>query len=653
MCRLSTLSTHPTGVYESYANGDKIAYSYNSEGNLTSQTKNGESAPYVTYEYNSDGDLTQKTNTDTGLKYSYDGDNVTVTRISDGTVVQSYKKSADDTEDETDESDEEDSTDSGETVEQTHFGLSYTLSSQDNSITYSGNGGIVAYSVTPISDDDEKAKSENISFNGKSILSSSYTYDDNGNVLTKKYSDILNFVNEYDSKDRITSTTFAGKTTNYTYDSDGQLVSANDDTYAYDSRGNITSKTESGTTTTFTYSTDGWKDLLVKVNDDDLTYDANGNVLTYGDKKFTWNTGRTLESIVDGDNTYSYTYDENGIRTSKTVNGVTTYYNTDNGVILSQTDGTNTWYFQYDTNGTPLGFVLNGTQYFYITNQMGDILAITDANGDIVGNYEYDAWGKVLTADTDIAKQNPLRYRGYYYDNETGYYYLQSRYYDSNICRFVNADIAEFSQKSKNVFVGANLFAYCSNDAINNSDLFGESANSGRIYVFYYPNLYDQASHSVYYYWRSKNVIAYKVRNSANFIHSWNKMKNPYRVYLYLHGAAGKLYFHEETTKIAVILKLCRKIKVKKGVYLFSCSGGAGNNRIKVSYAFAKLTNTYVVASPVGVSYGYSGATLERFAKIEFKYYYLNYYWHMYNAYLVNGKWIYKSKNLNKKEILY
>ena len=97
---------------------------------------------------------------------------------------------------------------------------------------------------------------------------------------------------------------------------------------------------------------------------------------------------------------------------------MTTYFNTKDGVILSQTDGINTWYFQYDTNGSPLGFVLNGTQYFYITNQMGDVLAITDTNGSIVGNYEYDAWGKVLTADTDLAKQNPLRYRGYYYDNE-------------------------------------------------------------------------------------------------------------------------------------------------------------------------------------------------------------------------------------------
>ena len=255
-------------------------------------------------------------------------------------------------------------------------------------------------------------------------------------------------------------------------------MSANDDTYAYDSRGNITSKTESGATTTFTYSTGGWKDQLVSVNGVDLTYDDNGNVLTYGNKEYTWNSGRNLESIVDGDKKYSYTYDETGIRTSKTVNGVTTYFNTKDGVILSQTDGTNTWYFQYDTSGTPLGFVLNGTQYFYITNQMGDVLAITDTNGSIVGNYEYDAWGKVLTADTDIAKQNPLRYRGYYYDNETGYYYLQSRYYDSNICRFINSDVAEISKMSKEITAGTNLFAYCNNNAVNDIDPSGTIALS-------------------------------------------------------------------------------------------------------------------------------------------------------------------------------
>lgn len=133
-------------------------------------------------------------------------------------------------------------------------------------------------------------------------------------------------------------------------------------------------------------------------------------------------------------------------------------------------------YFQYDTSGTPLGFVLNGTQYFYLTNQMGDVLAITDTEGNIVSNYEYNAWGKVLTADTDIAKQNPIRYRRYYYDNETGYYYLQSKYYDSNICRFINSDNTKVAQSCKDYIYGKNLFAYCSNNPINETD------NNGNVF---------------------------------------------------------------------------------------------------------------------------------------------------------------------------
>lgn len=238
--------------------------------------------------------------------------------------------------------------------------------------------------------------------------------------------------------------------------------------------------------TTFTYANSGWKDQLIAVNNVELTYDEVGNVLTYGDKEFTWNTGRNLESIVDGDNQYSYTYDENGIRTSKTVNGVTTYYNTNDGVILSQTDGTNTMYFQYDTNGAPLGFIYNGTQYLYITNQMGDVIAITDAIGNVMSTYSYDAWGSILAitgSNTDIANTNPIRYRGYYYDNETAYYYLQSRYYDSNICRFINSDIPEIAKIAKNTTAGNNLFAYCNNNPVNNRDTDGRLVISTRIKI--------------------------------------------------------------------------------------------------------------------------------------------------------------------------
>ena len=107
---------------------------------------------------------------------------------------------------------------------------------------------------------------------------------------------------------------------------------------------------------------------------------------------------------------------------------------------------------------------------------MNDVLAITDTSGTIVGNYEYDAWGTVTVADTEIAQQNPIRYRGYYYDNETGYYYLQSRYYDPSICRFINSDIAEISGITKDTEAGTNLFAYCNNNPVNNSDPTGKAS---------------------------------------------------------------------------------------------------------------------------------------------------------------------------------
>ena len=454
---------------ENYANGDTVRYEYDDNGNLARQYHNNDTSPYVTYSYNTDNELIKKVNHDTGLKYIYGENNsVSIYKLSDDTLVQSYTESKT-------EADEENGIESKTDVTESHFGDTYSYTTKDNSISYQYGDNSLTYSAK--SNDKSQTVSDSVKLNGTTASESKYSYDENGNVLTKSYGKSTSIANTYDSKNRITSTAYAGKTTNYTYDVNSQLTAVSGDnysaSYAYNSRGNITNKNVNGTSTTFTYSNSDWKDELTAVNGTPLTYDENGNVLTYGNKKFTWNTGRNLESIVDGNNKYSYTYDENGIRTSKTVNGKTTYYNTKDGVILSQTDGTNTMYFQYDSNGTPLGFIWNGTQYLYLTNQMGDVISITDANGKIVGNYEYDAWGKVLTADSSIAQQNPLRYRGYYYDNETSYYYLQSRYYDSNICRFINADIAEILNVTKDSKSGLSLFVYCYNNPVNQKDSDG------------------------------------------------------------------------------------------------------------------------------------------------------------------------------------
>lgn len=113
---------------------------------------------------------------------------------------------------------------------------------------------------------------------------------------------------------------------------------------------------------------------------------------------------------------------------------------------------------------------------------MGDVIGITESDGNIIAAYNYDEWGNVLSTDfadeenteqVQLANANPLRYRGYYQDAETGYYYLQSRYYDPSICRFINADAFQLLYLTKNDYAGINMFAYCNNDPVNRIDIGG------------------------------------------------------------------------------------------------------------------------------------------------------------------------------------
>lgn len=480
-------------INEVYANGQSIRYEYDDSNNLVRQYHDDNTSPYVTYTYNTDNELTQKINTDVGLKYIYSENNsISVYKISDNTLVQSYNEDIT-------EADEENNIDAKKDVTETHFGSTYSSTTKDNSVSYKNGNNVIEYSY--VKDDNNLLNVDSIKYNNNTSISSVYEYDSDNNIISKSlsYGDSISVKNTYDSENKIITNGYDSPQTYYTYDNNNQIVRSDNSllyyssTFTYDIRGNILSKKKYTYTrnenitsspiesTTFTYSNDEWKDQLVKVNNDELTYDANGNVLTYGTKSFTWANGRNLAQIIDGNNTYSYTYDENGIRTSKTVNGVTTYFNTKDGVILSQTDGTNTMYFQYDINGIPLGFVYNDTQYFYMTNQMGDVISITDAQGNELVQYEYDEWGAVASIATThdnvtentIANANPLRYRGYYYDSETSYYYLQSRYYNPHVCRFINSDFSTISRLCKNEINGFNLFSYCGNNPLNKIDPSG------------------------------------------------------------------------------------------------------------------------------------------------------------------------------------
>ena len=163
---------------------------------------------------------------------------------------------------------------------------------------------------------------------------------------------------------------------------------------------------------------------------------------------------------------------------------VTHEYLTLNGKVARETIRTNNTLtgvldFIYDESGKPfaLKYSTDGATfdtYYYVLNLQGDVVKLIQANGHIVAQYTYDAWGNVSSSGR-LAEINPLRYRGYYYDSETGFYYLQSRYYDPANRRFINADVYASTGQG---FVGTNMFAYCNNKPIINSDPSGHALRS-------------------------------------------------------------------------------------------------------------------------------------------------------------------------------
>ena len=275
--------------------------------------------------------------------------------------------------------------------------------------------------------------------------------------------------------------------------------------YYYDNAGNLTSwKIQDGTGSitgvehTYTYGDSNWKDLLTAFDGQSITYDGSGNPLSYYNGKrytMTWRNGRELNSVTVGGKTYGYEYDGNGLRTRKTNadGGYTEYYIVDGLTVAEQrftSSGAEryTLRYLYDESSSPVGFGIQypgettWKNYYFAKNLQGDVIALYRwdglNNGVLVATYKYDPWGKPLgiynasgssisQTASNVAAYNPFRYRGYRYDADTGFYYLQSRYYDPAICRFINAD--EYSDTDDGL-LGFNMFAYCLNNPMNRSD---------------------------------------------------------------------------------------------------------------------------------------------------------------------------------------
>ena len=210
---------------------------------------------------------------------------------------------------------------------------------------------------------------------------------------------------------------------------------------------------------------------------------------------FSW-TGRQLDSVTKNGVTTTYTYDSNGLRTSKTTgDDVTEYTYLGSSLVYQVTNkgqsDEESLYFYYDDTGLA-AFYYESAQYpsdngiyHYVKDIQGNIWGLIDSNGELIARDHYSAYGEywskwyveegptsVLQRNNRVRNANPFHYRGYYYDTETGLYYCQSRYYDPDVGRWLNAD--GYVSTGQGV-LGTNMFAYCGNNPVMYTDPSGQS----------------------------------------------------------------------------------------------------------------------------------------------------------------------------------
>lgn len=308
---------------------------------------------------------------------------------------------------------------------------------------------------------------------------------------------------------------------NYTYDASNQLIREDIYTpnlqksvkYTYNSIGNLTGifnydytlsdLPSTSLTSKIYYYNPSKPDQLTRINyfvgaicnsTHDYYYDAIGNLSyvenydTFESESFGWEGRMLISYAVDSAQGYGeidYTYNDQGIRTSKNVWGTMHTYVLDGDRVLEEKIGLNTIiYYTYDVDGTLISMNYNGNEYFYITNLQGDIIEMVNISGNTVVKYRYDAWGNITYQyGGTLASINPYRYRGYRYDQETNLYYLQSRYYDPEIGRFISRDSTGYLDPMSNQ--GLNLYAYCGNNPViyKQEHIFGMSITAPAVSV--------------------------------------------------------------------------------------------------------------------------------------------------------------------------
>ena len=484
-----------------YGNGAKVSSRYDDFNRVTGVVYGEETAPRYEYDYNAKGQVARirdnLLNRTTQSEYDLANRPVRVKTSEDAKHVYTGQVAYDNVYGNLSEFTEK----VGENRQEYGTKFGYDDENRPTSLTYSVGATTIGQSTTTID------KLNRTTFSAVKLGSKTFTSEYHfaaGGYGTGSVTNLVSSITQpgcncgygYDDNGNIASATLNGKWTGYTYDELGQLIQVNDHsdtrsssdgttwTYSYDLGGNILQKqrfaykdtTSPLETVTYTYGDENWRDKLTAVNGNAIAYDAIGNPLNDGTWTYTWQNGRQLQKMQKAGVTAEFVYNADGLRVQKTVNGVATKYTLHGKNIVHMTSGTDELHFFYDAQNRPAVVVYNGTAYAYVKSLQGDILAILDENGNTVVSYGYDAWGAPLWCTGELAetlgKVQPFRYRGYVFDEETGLYYLRSRYYNPRWGRFANAD-AEIAVEAK--LWDAKLFLYCANNPVRYTDDGGNS----------------------------------------------------------------------------------------------------------------------------------------------------------------------------------
>ncbi|WP_407385373.1 RHS repeat domain-containing protein [Ruminococcus sp.] len=491
-----------TGMH--YGNGNSISYEYDKYGNICKKVLNNEPSSTPSYEAFADntGTITKSIDNVNHLQYDdvYDSTN----RLINSTITDT-------------------STNKRKAMYEYDFDLNNNISkftvltpNGSNTITYNyrennlyrntalQNGSTIDYSYDYLG----RPNKTTVNIDDNTHIENIYTYLDSPisgyttTILEKEKLGTKEYKYEYDKNGNIIK--ISQKDNNnayfdlesYTYDYLGQLTQvdywinhkrikyeyANGGNLAAESIYNVSGTAETlVTTNNYSYNDTNWGDLLTNYNNNTITYDEIGNPLNYRDGiSFTWSNGRQLQSYTKNNSTIDYTYDDSGMRLSKDVGNTHYTYLYKNGLLLQETIGEKILDYSYSAGGQIISVcyresanIEEGSYYYYALNNRGDVIGLYDDTGVLCANYSYDVWGKpiavtdasgtVISNPNDIANIQSLRYRSYYYDTDSGFYYLQSRYYDPVTHRYINTDGYVYTGSG---ILGFNMFSYCNNNPV-------------------------------------------------------------------------------------------------------------------------------------------------------------------------------------------